>query len=91
MQDRVKIVEFYYVSGRLIVKTQRKYRQHFNTAAAPSVNMIRSLMTRFENWGSVGDELRRNVTRPVRTEQAVDAVRESVHTDPTVSTRRRAT
>jgi len=91
VQERVKIVEFYYISGRSIVTTQRKYRQHFNTTVAPSVNMIRSLMSRFENLGSVGDELRRNVVSPVRTKQAVEAVRESVHTDPTVSTRRRAT
>lgn len=91
VQERVKIVEFYYVSQRSIVTTQRNYRQQFNAATVPSANMIRNLITRFEEQGAVFDLPRPNVHRPVRNEETVQAVRESVNEDPSVSTRRRAT
>ena len=90
MQERVKIIEFYYVSQRSIVTTQRKYRMHFNVATAPSANMIRSLISRFEERGTVCDLPRPNVHRPVRNVEAVVVVRQSVNDDPSVSTRRRA-
>lgn len=74
VKEHLKVVKFYYVSGRSTVK--KKYRQHFNTATAPSVNMIISLITRYENLGSFGNTPRRTFGRPVSTREAEDAVQE---------------
>lgn len=44
-----------------------------------------------KNQGSVGNELRKTVVRPIRTEDFEPAVLETVHADPFESTRRCAT
>lgn len=88
--QRVKIIEFFYSCQRSIVLTQRKYRQHFNTRSAPTAFMIRSLVGRFEELGSVADRPGRGAHRNIRTEDNVETVRQSVADDPSVSTRRRS-
>lgn len=79
VQQRVKIVEFYYSSGKSIISTQRNYRRHFNVRTAPSDNMIRNLVSRFEEQGSVSDLPGRGTHRSVRTEAVVEAARQSVN------------
>lgn len=90
VQKRVKIIEFFYSSGRSIITTQRNYRRHFNVRTAPSDNMIRNLVSRFEEHGRVSDLPGRGRGRSVRNEAVVEAVRQSVNEDPSVSTRRRS-
>ena len=74
IEKGVKLVQFYYSNGRSIVQTQRDYRTHFNVRDAPSENMIRNLMRRFEESGSVADLPKRGSEHTVRTEAAVDKV-----------------
>lgn len=75
VQKRVKIIEFFYSSGRSIITTQRNYRRHFNVRTAPSHNMIRNLVSRFEEHGRVSDLPGRGRGRSVRNEAVVEAVR----------------
>jgi len=74
-EQRVKLIKFYYSSGESIIATKRKYCQHFNVRTAPSDNMIRNLVSRFEEQGSVSDLPGRGLHRNVCTEVAVKAVR----------------
>lgn len=67
------------MTGRSIVITQRKYRQHFNARTITSRNMIRNLITQ------------NKICRSVHNKEAVQAVRRSVKEDSSVSTRRRTT
>ncbi|GFS99499.1 hypothetical protein TNCV_4534661 [Trichonephila clavipes] len=66
--------------------TQCKYRQYFNSRSAPKAFMIRSLVSRFEELGSVADRPGRGANRNIRTEDNVETVRQSVVDDPSVST-----
>lgn len=50
-EQRVKMVEFYFQSGRSIILVQKTYGDHFNVRNWPSV--IRKLMQRFEETGSL--------------------------------------
>ncbi|GFY71417.1 hypothetical protein TNIN_468351 [Trichonephila inaurata madagascariensis] len=52
-KQRVKIIEFLNSCQRSIVMTERKFRQYFNSISAPTAFMIRSLVGRFEELGSV--------------------------------------
>ncbi|GFQ83853.1 hypothetical protein TNCT_635561 [Trichonephila clavata] len=71
----VKIIELFYFCQRSLVTTQRKYRQYFNSRSAPTAFVIRSLVGRFEELGSVADETGRDVHRNIRTEDNVETVR----------------
>ena len=46
--QHVKIVEFYYSSGKSIIQTQRKFRNNFNVREQPSEDTIRNLIARFQ-------------------------------------------
>ncbi|GFU61505.1 hypothetical protein TNCV_2288001 [Trichonephila clavipes] len=70
--------------------TQRKYRQYFNSRSAPPAFMIRSLVDRFEELGSVANRPGRGAHRNIRTEDNVETVWQSVADDPSVSNRRRS-
>ena len=78
VQCRVKQIEPFYSSERLIVKNQRKYRQHFNAGVSVHNKMIRNLFTRFERTGSVGDLPVRGPMHTGHTDTAVEVVRQSV-------------
>ncbi|GFY28551.1 putative transposase [Trichonephila clavipes] len=86
-KQRVKIIEFFYSCQRSIVMTQRKYRQYFNSRSASTAFMIRSLVCRFDELGSVLYRPGRGDHRNIRTEDNVETVRQSVADDPSVSTR----
>ena len=90
LEKRVKIVKFYYSTCGSFISSQRKYRQHFNTRTAPTVSMIKNLIIRFEERGSVDNYPRSNICCPVRHEESVQAVRQSVSDDLSVSTRQLA-
>ena len=62
---------------------------NFNTKAALTVSMIKNLITRFKERGSVDNYPRSNICRPVSHEKFVEAVRQSVSGDLSISTRRR--
>ncbi|GFY52592.1 hypothetical protein TNIN_185521 [Trichonephila inaurata madagascariensis] len=72
----VKIIEFFYSCQQSIVMTQRKYRQYFNSRSTPTAFMIRSLIDRFEELGSVADRPGRGAHRNIRTEDNVETVQQ---------------
>lgn len=84
VQHRIKLIGFFYFSETSIIETQRKYRQHFNVRVSPSNNMIRNLIVRFERNRSVGNFSGRDLKRTVRTDAAMEAVRQSILEDPSV-------
>ena len=90
LEERVKIVKFYYSTCGSFISTQRKYRLHFNTRTASTVSMIKNLITRFEERGSVDNHPRSNICGPFRHKESVEAVPQSVSDDLSISTRRRA-
>ena len=55
VQQRVKLIDFFFYSERSIIHSQRKFAQHFDIRVSPIDNMIRNLIARFERTGSVGD------------------------------------
>lgn len=77
MQERVKIIEFFYVSHRSIVATQEIFCDHFNAATAPNAKMTRNLINRFEKRGAVFDRPLLHRPVPVRNEKIVQSVRDS--------------
>ena len=87
-EKRVEIADFFYSNERSIVQTQRNYRRHFNVREAPSDNMIRNLINRLEETGSVTDLLKKGPRNTVRTALMVESVMQSVQEDPTTSTHR---
>ncbi|GFY71418.1 hypothetical protein TNIN_468361 [Trichonephila inaurata madagascariensis] len=75
-KQRVKIIEFLNSCQRSIVMTERKFRQYFNSISAPTAFMIRSLVGRFEELGSVADRPGRGAHRSIRTVDNVETVRQ---------------
>ena len=53
--QRMKVVEFYYLSQQSIIQAQRKYRKYFNSRLAPPISMIHRLVGRIRKQGSVCD------------------------------------
>ena len=89
--QHMKIVEFYYSSGKSIIQTQRKFRNHFIVREQPSENTIRNLIARFESKGSVHDSACSGRPKTSRTPENIDRDRESVNENPETSTRKRET
>ena len=56
VQQRVKLIKFYYSSERSIIfKLRENSPQHFNVRVSFSDNMIWNLIAQFERTGSVRD------------------------------------
>lgn len=89
-KQRAEIVTLYIENSRSIVLTQRAYRKKYRGKKAPSDNTIRRFVSNFFEHGTVGDRQHVVHQRPRRSNDLVEAVRESVAQDPTVSYRRRA-
>jgi transposase len=88
-EQRVKIVEIYFQNGRSIILTQRAYRRHLNVRNGPSVTMIRKLMQRLEETGSLMNLPHTGRPRSARKEENIEEVRASIEEEPQTSTRRR--
>ena len=56
-EQRMKIIEFYFENGQLIVATQRSYiyMRHFNVRHRPSRPVIMGLAMRFQEQGSINE------------------------------------
>jgi len=88
--QRIKIIELYFEHHRSIIQTQRAYRRHFNMLNPPSESMIRRLVARFQEQGSVRDLPRSGRPCSVTNEENIQRVQESVEENPETSTRRRS-
>lgn len=84
--DRVKIIQEYYRNDEKISKAHRALCEHFGGKGnCPNPTTIGRLVRKFEATGSVDDLPISGRTKSVRTQSNIDAVRESVQTDPTLS------
>ena len=77
-KERAEIVAFYIENNRSIVKTVRAYRKKYGRNSAPSDNTIRSLVKNFFEYGSVATRQRPIRSRPRRSDEVLEAVRDSV-------------
>ena len=89
--QRIKIVSFY-LETRSVVQTQRRYRNHFHTREAPTPKTILRLVRKLNEHGNLlnlnkGNSGRR---RTARTQDNIEAVRQSVNQSPKKGYRRRA-
>ena len=89
-EERTKIVEFYFKFHHSIILTQREYCRHFSARKPPSDFMIRRLIQRFQQYGSVSDLPRSGRPRSVRSQMNRERVRDSVQQEPGTSIRRRS-
>ena len=89
-EERTKIVEFYFKFHHSIILTQREYCRHFSARKQPSDFMIRRLIQRFQQYGSVSDLPRSGRPRLVRSQMNLERVRDSVQQEPGTSIRRRS-
>ncbi|KAL2732536.1 uncharacterized protein V1477_014777 [Vespula maculifrons] len=90
LNERTKIVQFYFENNRSIISTQRAYRRHFNVKNAPAEMTIRNIIARFQQQGTVSDLPRSGRPRSVFTNANIQRVEESVLEEPGTSTRRRS-
>ena len=87
-EERTKIVEFYFKFHHSIILTQREYCRHFSARIPPSDFMIRRLIQRFQQYGSVSDLPRSGRPCSVRSQKNRERVRDSVQQEPGTSIRR---
>ena len=74
--QRTKIVEFYLLSQKSIILTQRRYRAHFNTRDAPTKKTIRAVVAKFGDTGIVRDRSKTGRPRSARNPENIERVRE---------------
>ena len=87
-EQRTKIVQFYFKFHRSIILTQRAYCLHINARKPPSDFMIRRLIQRFQQYGSVSDLPRSGRPRSVRSQINRESVLDSVQEEPGTLIRR---
>lgn len=85
IEDRIYIIKEHYKNGERVVSTFRAIRNRFGRHKRPTETTIARLVRKFETTGSVGDLPATTRTKSVRTQENIDAVRESVRTEPTLS------
>ena len=84
--DRIKIIQEYYRNGEKLANTHRALSEYFGGKKnCPAQTTIRRLVTKFEATGSVEDLPVTGRPKNIRTQSNIDAVRESVRTDPDIS------
>ena len=87
-EQRTKIVEFYFQNQNPIIVTQRAYHRHFNVRNSRSESMIRRLIGRFQQQGSVRDLPWSERPRSVPTKKNIEHMQASIQEEPEKSTRR---
>nr|CAH7769579.1 unnamed protein product [Callosobruchus chinensis] len=85
LNQRTRIVQFYFENNHSIVRTQRAYRRNFHERNGPSEMKIRKLIHRFQKQGSVSDLPRTGRPRSAFTNANIHRVKESVHINATGS------
>ena len=90
IQQRVKVIEAYYENGRSNKKTFRALRSVFGHHKRPTESAIGKIVKKFEETGSVADVKTSSRARLRRSDENIDAVRQSVAENPNTSIRHRA-
>lgn len=89
-KERAEIVSLYIENNRSVVSTQRAYRKKYRGRSAPKGDTIRHLASNFMEHGSVANLQHQARPRPGRSNENIEAVRQSVAENPNVSYRRRS-
>lgn len=90
VQQRIKVIETYYENSRSVKTTFRKLRSEFGQYDRPTEKGILQIVQKFQTTGTVCDLRHVPHSRPVRSTENIEAVRESVAENPSTSTRRRS-
>ena len=90
LKERAEIVSLYNENNRSVVSTQRAYRKKYRRRSAPKGDTILHLASNFMEHGSVANPQHQARPRPRRSNENIEAVRQSVAENPNVSYRRRS-
>ena len=88
IEQRTKVVQFYFESQHLIIQTQRSYRHFFHVRNSPSAPTIYRLVQRFRQQGAVCDLPRARRPRAVRNDVNIARVHASIEENYETSTER---
>lgn len=88
--ERATIVETYIENNFSIVKTQRELCRKFDSKSAPARQTIKRLHEKFVNTSDLRDKKRSQISRPKRSHENIERVRESIRQNPMASLRCRA-
>lgn len=92
-KQRAFCVREYYRNGDSLTLAQRKFCAHYNIRRkneAPSVQLIRKWVQKFEETGSTMNQPRSGRPRTSRDPENVERVRTFVRENPGLSTRKRS-
>lgn len=90
VEERVKIIKFYYKNGDSAVSTFRALRADYGRHNRPTQQTISNTVRKFEETGSVIDIARPVHHRNIRSAENIAVVAQSVEEDPNLSIPRRA-
>lgn len=90
LAQRLQIIQIYYQNSRSIVATLRGLRPIFGQKNLPTRSTVERLVRKFESTYSLHNVPVPVRQRSVRSAENIDAVRESLRTDPTLSVACRA-
>ena len=90
-EEKIKIIELYNPT-QSVAKTQRMFRTHYGIKFGnkPEITDIVRTVKKFRTSGSVHPSLKRSKDTPVRTNENIERVRQSVTSSPRTSIRRRS-
>lgn len=90
IQQRVKVIEAYFENGRSNKQAFRALRSVFSQHKRPTEGAIAKIVKKFQETGSVADVKTSSRARLRRSDENIDAVRQSVAENPNTSIRHRA-
>ncbi|KAJ8957021.1 hypothetical protein NQ318_012194 [Aromia moschata] len=89
LEQRSRIVQFYYENQHSIILTQRAHRNLFNVQKRAKAPTMYRLVQRFQEQGAIHDLPLSGRPRSVRTEENIVRLQESIEETHETSTRRR--
>ena len=87
IKHRTFVVERY-VATKSVTQTQRDFRKQFGFKEAPFRNTILHYFESFKNYETVADKKYSHRVRPIRTDENINRVRDSLQNSPRKSMRR---
>lgn len=90
LEERVKIVQFYFEKHGNVAECVRKLRTEMGRKEAPSAPYVRFLLKKLRETGTIIDKPTRDKPKTVRTTENIAAVAESVRESPGTSVKHRS-
>lgn len=89
-KERAEIVKLYFQNQSSVTLTQRAYRSKYLSRNVPTPKIIRKLVSKLEESGSLATSALKIKAHPRRSNEAFNAVRADVEANDETSYRRRA-